>query len=108
MCDAQNVVHTLYRSIIMNVSVFGLGYVGAVTSACLAELGHKITGVDLHAAKVDAFKSGKSPIIEPEIDDLLRRATEQNLLSATLDARQAVADTDVSIAANEPSFCEPV
>ncbi|WP_395747341.1 nucleotide sugar dehydrogenase [Prosthecobacter sp.] len=81
----------------MNVSVFGLGYVGAVTSACLAEQGHRITGVDVHAAKVDAFNRGESPIIEPEISSLLHRARSQHLLSATEDARQAVADTDVSI-----------
>ncbi len=81
----------------MNISVFGLGYVGAVTSACLAEQGHRVIGVDLHAAKVEAFGRGQSPIIEPEIDDLLKRATEGNRLGATLDVHAAVAETDVSI-----------
>lgn len=81
----------------MNVSVFGLGYVGAVTSACLSEQGHHVIGVDLHAAKVEAFSRGQSPIVEPEIDDLLRQATISNQLSATLDVCQAVAKTDVSI-----------
>ncbi|MDI1314439.1 nucleotide sugar dehydrogenase [Prosthecobacter sp.] len=81
----------------MNVSVFGLGYVGAVTSACLAEQGHRVIGVDLHAAKVDAFGRGQSPIVEPEIDDLLKQATVENRLGATLDVRLAVTTTDVSI-----------
>lgn len=81
----------------MNVSVFGLGYVGAVTAACLAELGHSVIGVDLHAAKVEAFGRGQSPIIEPDIDDLLKRATGLGLLSATTSAHQAVANSNVSI-----------
>jgi len=81
----------------MNISVFGLGYVGAVTSACLAEQGHCVIGVDLHAAKVEAFGRGQSPIVEPEIDDLLKQATVENRLGATLDVRLAVTTTDVSI-----------
>ncbi|MEZ5384389.1 MAG: nucleotide sugar dehydrogenase [Prosthecobacter sp.] len=81
----------------MNVSVFGLGYVGAVTSACLAEQGHRVIGVDLHNSKVEAFGRGQSPIIEPEIDDLLKRATTDNRLGATLDVHAAVSETDVSI-----------
>ena len=48
----------------MNISIFGLGYVGAVTAACLAEKGHRIIGVDLHQAKVDAFNQGVSPIVD--------------------------------------------
>lgn len=81
----------------MNVSVFGLGYVGAVTSACLAEQGHHVIGVDLHESKVESFGKGKSPIVEPEIDDLLARATVDNRLGATLDVHRAVTTTDVSI-----------
>jgi len=81
----------------VNISVFGLGYVGAVTSACLAEQGHRVIGVDLHAAKVAAFGCGQSPIIEPEIDALLQRAIAGSLLGATLDVHAAVADTDISI-----------
>ena len=81
----------------MNISVFGLGYVGAVTSACLAEQGHCIVGVDIHAAKVDAFGRGQSPVIEPEVDDLLLQAKAGNRLGATQDVRQAVELTDISI-----------
>lgn len=89
----------------MNISVFGLGYVGAVTSACLAEQGHCIVGVDIHAAKVAAFGCGESPIIEPDVEDLLMKATTGNRLAATLDVRQAVETTDVSIiCVGTPSF----
>lgn len=81
----------------MNISVFGLGYVGAVTSACLAEQGHCIVGVDIHASKVAAFGCGQSPIIEPEVEDLLMQAIRGKRLAATLDVPEAVETTDVSI-----------
>lgn len=81
----------------MKVSVFGLGYVGAVTAGCLAEAGHTITGVDVQPSKVDAFNSGSSPIVEPGLEDLLQAARKGGRLSATSSAASAVADTDVSI-----------
>lgn len=81
----------------MNVSIFGLGYVGAVTAGCLSERGHRVTGVDVQEAKVAAFNSGQSPIIEPGLDELLAQARKNGRLSATTDAMTAVAETDVSI-----------
>jgi GDP-mannose 6-dehydrogenase len=81
----------------MNVSIFGLGYVGAVTAGCLAELGHAVTGVDVQSSKVDAFNSGRSPIVEPELDDLLQAARADGRLTATTDAAAAVAATEASI-----------
>lgn len=81
----------------MNVSIFGLGYVGAVTAGCLADLGHSIIGADVQQAKVDAFNSGASPIIEPELDALLQKARRENRLRATTDAAEAVAASEVSI-----------
>lgn len=81
----------------MNVSIFGLGYVGAVTAGCLAELGHAIVGADVQQAKVDAFNRGFSPIIEPELDALLGKAKREGRLSATANAANAVAQTEVSI-----------
>ena len=54
-----------------NVSVFGLGYVGSVTAACLAHQGHTVVGVDSNAAKADSLESGRSPIIERGLDDLI-------------------------------------
>ncbi len=80
-----------------HVSIFGLGYVGAVTAGCLAELGHHIIGVDVQQAKVDAFKSGISPIIEPELEILLQSAKREGRLDATTDASEAVRRTQVSI-----------
>lgn len=81
----------------MNVSIFGLGYVGAVTAGCLAEQGHAIIGADVQQAKVDTFNRGFSPIIEPELDDLLQTAKREGRLSATTHAAEAVAQSDVSI-----------
>ncbi|WP_397384432.1 nucleotide sugar dehydrogenase [Prosthecobacter sp.] len=81
----------------MNISVFGLGYVGAVTAACLAQKGHFIIGVDLHAAKVGAFNEGISPIVEPELDQLLKTASATGHITATMDATEAVAQSEASI-----------
>ncbi len=81
----------------MNISIFGLGYVGAVTAGCLAELEHTIIGADVQQAKVDAFNAGASPIIEPELDELLQKARREGRLHATTDAAEAVAASEVSI-----------
>lgn len=81
----------------MKVSVFGLGYVGAVTAGCLAELGHVIIGVDVQPSKVAAFDQGVSPIIETELENLLQTARREGRLSATTSAEEAVRDSDVSI-----------
>jgi len=81
----------------MNISIFGLGYVGAVTAGCLAELGHHVIGADVQQAKVDALNSGASPIIEPELDGLLRTAKREGRLRATTDAADAVTVSDASI-----------
>lgn len=80
-----------------HVSIFGLGYVGAVTAGCLAEQGHHIIGADVQQAKVDAFKSGISPIIEPELEGLLQAAKHEGRLDATTDAKEAVKASKVSI-----------
>lgn len=55
-----------------SISVFGLGYVGSVTAACLAHKGHKVLGVDLNPAKVEMLDSGCSPILEPSLDELVK------------------------------------
>lgn len=81
----------------MRVSIFGLGYVGAVTAGCLTERGHQVVGADVQVAKVNAFNSGISPIVEPELSELLQRAQHDGLLTATIDAETAVSGSDVSI-----------
>jgi GDP-mannose 6-dehydrogenase len=81
----------------MRVSVFGLGYVGTVSAAEFAADGHHVIGVDVSAAKVASVNKGRSPIIEPGLDDLLARATSDGRLSATTNAAEAVHQTEVSL-----------
>ena len=81
----------------MKVSIFGLGYVGAVTAGCLTKVGHTVLGVDVQAEKVESLASGVSPIIEPELDGLLAEAAKNGLLSATQNHEQAIKTTDVSL-----------
>ncbi len=78
------------------ISVFGIGYVGVVSAACLADDGHEVIAVDLDPAKVSAVNSGLSPIVENGLDEILARAVASGRLRATTDARQAVLDTDAS------------
>lgn len=81
----------------MNVSVFGLGYVGCVTAACLARDGHHVVGVDVSTDKVAMINDGRSPIVEPGLEPLLRRLAREGRLTATTDAAAAVRDSDVAL-----------
>lgn len=81
----------------MRISIFGLGYVGAVTAGCLARRGHSIVGVDVHPQKVESFNQGIPPIIEPGLEELLRTAKANGLLRATLHCDEAIATTELSI-----------
>jgi GDP-mannose 6-dehydrogenase len=88
----------------MRVSIFGLGYVGVVTLACLARGGHDVIGVDVNPDKVEMVLAGRSPIIEPGLADLLREGVEGDRVRATTDATFAIAESDVSlIAVGTPS-----
>ncbi|WP_425093676.1 nucleotide sugar dehydrogenase [Tropicimonas sp. S265A] len=78
------------------VSIVGLGYVGAVSAACLSDLGHRVVGVDLDRTKVDAIASGRSPIHEHELGDLLSQGVSEGRISAQEDLIAAVRDTDVT------------
>jgi GDP-mannose 6-dehydrogenase len=79
------------------VSVFGLGYVGAVSVACLADHGHEVVGVDVNPDKVDAIAGGRSPIVEAGLGELLRAGVAAGHIRATTDTLRAVRDTEVSL-----------
>jgi GDP-mannose 6-dehydrogenase len=81
----------------MKVSVFGLGYVGAVTAACLAEQGHEVIGVDVSPLKVEQLNGGHAPVIEPQLDELVKEGVRSRRLVATRDASRAVVETDLSL-----------
>jgi GDP-mannose 6-dehydrogenase len=79
----------------MRVAVFGLGYVGAVSAACLASRGHHVWGVDIDSCKVAALNSGRSPVVESGLGALIAEATESLHLRATTDVSRAVRDAEV-------------
>lgn len=81
----------------LEISIFGLGYVGAVSGACLAARGHRIVGVDKNPQKVASLQAGVSPIVEGGIDELIRAAVAAGRFRATGDPEEAVQATDVSL-----------
>lgn len=81
----------------MNVSVFGLGYVGCVSAAALAAEGHRVVGVDVNAEKVRHVNEGRSPIVEPGLDELVRSTVDSGALRATTSTNEAVEASDVSL-----------
>jgi GDP-mannose 6-dehydrogenase len=81
----------------MNLSVFGIGYVGCVSAACFAKEGHDVTGVDVNPTKVEIINSGKSPIVEPGIGEIMKEAVDSGRLRATTSAAEAVSKSAVSL-----------
>ncbi|OXM49787.1 GDP-mannose dehydrogenase [Amycolatopsis thailandensis] len=81
----------------MKISVFGLGYVGCVSAACLAGRGHEVVGVDVNPVKIDLISGGKAPVVEERIGELTAEVVAQGKLRATTDVRQAIADSEVSL-----------
>ncbi|HJQ68480.1 MAG TPA: nucleotide sugar dehydrogenase [Blastocatellia bacterium] len=81
----------------MRISVFGLGYVGTVTAACLADDGHEVIGVDTAEDKVERINAGRSPIVESGLDEIIARAVDASRLQATADADRAVAASELAI-----------
>ncbi len=81
----------------MRVSLFGIGYVGSVSAACLARDGHTVIAVDVNPQKVEALNRGVAPMVEPGLDALVQAGVSSEGLSATTSAADAVAGTEVSI-----------
>jgi GDP-mannose 6-dehydrogenase len=81
----------------MKVSVFGLGYVGSVSAASFAADGHEVVGVDVNADKVASVNAGRSPIVEPGLEEELASAVAAGRLRATTDTSDAIASTEVSL-----------
>ena len=81
----------------MKISVFGLGYVGAVSAACFAQEGHEVVGVDVSPTKVDLINGGKSPIVEEGISEMMRQVVAEQRLRATTDVNDAIENSDVSL-----------
>ncbi|KQR88082.1 nucleotide sugar dehydrogenase [Sphingomonas sp. Leaf343] len=81
----------------MKIAIFGLGYVGCTAAACIGSQGHRVVGVDVSAAKVDAIGHGRSPIAEPQVGDMLKAIHADGRLSATMTIGSELDDTDIAI-----------
>jgi len=81
----------------LNISIFGLGYVGAVSLACLARDGHRVVGVDVDQAKLDLIAAGRTPVVEEGMVKLMADTVASGRVSVTSDTRRAVLETDVSL-----------
>lgn len=79
----------------MKITVAGAGYVGLVTSACLAELGHLVTCIDIQKEKIEMLQNGRSPIYEPGLEDLLEKNIANGQLNFTLDPENAISKSDI-------------
>lgn len=81
----------------MKIAIFGLGYVGVVTAACLADAGHEVIGVDINPLKADMINEGKSPIVETGLAELVDRVVTNGHLRATTNPAEALRDAQVSL-----------
>lgn len=79
------------------IAVFGLGYVGSVTAACLASLGHRVTGVDRDDYKVSQLSAGKAPFYEAGLEEIVKSTAASGFLSATTSSEEALADADIAL-----------
>lgn len=83
----------------MNISIFGLGYVGCVSAGCLASKKHRVIGVDVSKHKVDLINSGRATIIEKDIEQLINEGRKEGYLEASQDVKYAVNNSNISIIA---------
>ena len=81
----------------MKISIVGLGYVGSTSCGCFSQEGHEVIGVDIQEYKVSCIKSGNSPVKEPELDDLILAGVTKGRLTATLNLKDALEQTELSM-----------
>jgi GDP-mannose 6-dehydrogenase len=81
----------------MDIAIFGLGYVGAVSAACLSTAGHTVVGVDSNAGKADLINAGRSPVVETGVDEMIASAVAEGRLRATTDHRAAIRESELAI-----------
>jgi GDP-mannose 6-dehydrogenase len=81
----------------MDIAIFGLGYVGAVSAACLSQEGHTVVGVDSNESKARLINDGSSPVVEKGLDDMIAKAVAEGSLRATIDHRAAIRDSELAI-----------
>ena len=81
----------------MDIAIFGLGYVGTVSAACLSEEGHTVIGVDANASKADLINDGKSPVVEKDVGRMIAKAVAEGRLCATTDAGTAIRNSELAI-----------
>jgi GDP-mannose 6-dehydrogenase len=84
-------------AIVMNISIFGLGYVGAVSLACLAREGHHVIGVDIDPAKLKMIAEGKTPVVEEGMVELMAKVAASGLVEVTTNAAKALLETELSL-----------
>lgn len=80
----------------MNVSIFGLGYVGAVSAACLSKEGHTVIGVDPNPTKVELINAGKSPVVEELVEDYIAEGVQGTFLRATANGHEAITESEMA------------
>jgi GDP-mannose 6-dehydrogenase len=97
LCHALSSLSVFLLGGSMRIAVFGLGYVGTVTAAGLASRGHQVTGVDVDPVKVSLIRDGRSPVVEPGLDELITESTRTGTLQATADAAEALDRAEVSL-----------
>jgi GDP-mannose 6-dehydrogenase len=81
----------------VNISVFGIGYVGSVTAGCLSHDGHAVVAVDVDPGKLEALSAGQAPVVEPGLDPLLKSAVQRGQLAVVRSAEEALAASDLSM-----------
>lgn len=105
--EGKSAPKTYHSTTSHTVSIIGLGYVGAVSSACFASMGHTVIGVDIDEHKVDLINKGESPILEDRLDELLAAGHQNGRISATTSIHDAIAQSDITlISVSTPSAAD--